>query len=230
METKMNISDLVWDEKIYPREKTNEKTIDAYCEALDAGAQFPPIEIQRVRNYPEREGEIFIILDGVHRYDAYRRGKVEEVEVKEWRPETIDYKENQIILLLEAAERNRNHGDRLTENDKKGVARSIAEGDPKRTFTEKQIADKLVVIQETVSNWISDIRARQRAGRNAKIIHLSRLGLTQEEIAEVVGKDRSVISRKGVSISLALFSRTRSLLLPPDYSSIGYRRKQYSLL
>jgi len=195
METKMNISDLVWDEKIYPREKTNEKTIDAYREALDAGAQFPPIEVQRVRNYPEREGEIFIILDGVHRYDAYRRRKVEEVEVKDWRPEAIDYKENQIMLLLEAAERNRNHGDRLTENDKKGVARSIAEGDPKRTFTEKQIADKLGVIQETVSNWISDIRARQRAGRNAKIIYLSRLGWSQEEIAELMGKDRSIISR-----------------------------------
>jgi SNF2 family DNA or RNA helicase len=36
--------------------------------------------------------------------------------------------------------------------------------------------------------------------------------------------------KKGVSISLALFSRTRSLLFPPDYFSITYWCNHYSLL
>ena len=91
-------------------------------------------------------------------------------------PNAIDYRESQPILLLEEAERNRRHGDRLTERDKRDVARSIAKADPKIIYTEQKIAEKLGVVRETINNWISDIRAQQRAGRGAKIIRLSRLG------------------------------------------------------
>jgi len=57
--------------------------------------------------------------------------------------------------------------------------------------------------QAYLSNWISDIRAQQRASRDAKIIRLSRLacppsfwrGWTQEKISKVVGLDRSAVSR-----------------------------------
>ena len=48
----VNISDLTWDQFIYPRGGKSEKTINAYVEALAIGAQFPPIKIQRVFNYP----------------------------------------------------------------------------------------------------------------------------------------------------------------------------------
>jgi hypothetical protein len=47
-----NISDLIWDETIYPRSARKQQTIDAYSEVLTAGAQFPPIIIQPVVNYP----------------------------------------------------------------------------------------------------------------------------------------------------------------------------------
>ncbi|PXF56279.1 MAG: hypothetical protein C4B58_14065 [Deltaproteobacteria bacterium] len=57
------------------------------------------------------------------------------------------------------------------------------------------LAEKLGVIQQTVNTWISDIRVRQKAGRNTVILRLNRLGWTQEMIAKVVGLDRSVISR-----------------------------------
>ena len=43
--------------------------------------------------------------------------------------------------------------------------------------------------------WISDIRARQKAGRNVAIIRLSRLGWAQEQIAEVVGVSRGRITQ-----------------------------------
>jgi len=39
----METGALIWDEKIYPREKKSDKTVDTYCEALNAGAEFPPI-------------------------------------------------------------------------------------------------------------------------------------------------------------------------------------------
>jgi len=191
----METGALTWDEKIYPREKKSEKTVDTYCEALNAGAEFPPIEIQRVTNYPDKEGETFIILDGFHRWEAYKRNKAAEIGIKEWIPEAIDYKQSQIILLLEAAERNSRHGDRLAENDKKRTARRIAEADRKKIYTEEQIAEKLSVSRRTVSDWISDIRSRQNADRNSKIICLSRLARTQEEIADAVGTTQGRVAQ-----------------------------------
>jgi plasmid maintenance system antidote protein VapI len=49
---------------------------------------------------------------------------------------------------------------------------------------ETALADKLGVIQQTVNAWITDIRARQKTNRDSIIIRLSRLGWTQEKIAE----------------------------------------------
>lgn len=51
--TNFPISDLTWDQFIYPRGGKSEKTINAYVEALEIGAQFPPIKIQRVFNYAD---------------------------------------------------------------------------------------------------------------------------------------------------------------------------------
>lgn len=45
------ITDLTWDRFIYPRGTKNQRTIDAYIEALAIRAQFSPIKIQRVFNY-----------------------------------------------------------------------------------------------------------------------------------------------------------------------------------
>jgi hypothetical protein len=39
----INISDLTWESSIYPRGGKNEKTVEAYVEALTIGAQFSPI-------------------------------------------------------------------------------------------------------------------------------------------------------------------------------------------
>ena len=47
------------------------------------------------------------------------------------------------------------------------------------------------VTQQTINTWISDIRVRQKASRDTIIIRLSRLGWTQEQIAEVVGVSRN---------------------------------------
>ncbi len=55
--------------------------------------------------------------------------------------------------------------------------------------------EKLGVIRQTVNTWISDIRVRQKAGREATIIRLNRLGWTQEQIAELVGMSRGRVTQ-----------------------------------
>jgi len=75
------------------------------------------------------------------------------------------------------------------------IARDIATSDPECKWTEETLAQRLGVIRQTVNTWISDIRARQRAGRDIIIIRLIRLGRTQEQIAEVVGISRGRVTQ-----------------------------------
>ena len=128
------IADLTWDQFIYPRGGKSEKTINAYVEALAIGAQFPPIKIQRVFNYADGNEAIdaTIIIDGIHRWFAFKESRIKKIAAVEWKKEPLDYEKHRIALLLESAECNTRHGDRLSPRDKKKVARDIAISDPER--------------------------------------------------------------------------------------------------
>ncbi len=148
--------------------------------------------------------EAWLITDGVHRLCAYQElGKkedfepVKEITVEEWQPGVIlDYQKSWIDLKLRGAEKNTEHGDRLSENNKKAIAQDTADNDPNFDYTEEVIAAKLKVVQQSVSGWISSIRLKQRAKRESVIVRLSRLGWTQKEVAKAVGyDDRSTISK-----------------------------------
>jgi hypothetical protein len=174
----VKISDLTYESSIYPRGGKNEKTINAYVEALNIGAQFPPIKIQRVFNYPDgnEKTEATLILDGIHRIFAFKESGIKKIAAVEWKKEPLDYEKHRIALLLEAAVLNISHGDRLDARDKKRIARDIASTDPECKWTGAALAEKIGVIQQTINKWISDIRARQRVGRNTRILRFHRLG------------------------------------------------------
>jgi len=207
----VNISDLTWDHFIYPRAGKSDKTISAYVEALTVGAQFPPIKIQRVFNYADGNGttEATIILDGVHRWFMFKERGIKEIAVVEWKDKPLDYEKNKVALLLESAECNTSHGDRLSASDKKRIARDIAASDPECKWTEEALAEKLGVIQQTVNTWISDIRARQKVCRNIVIVRLNRLGWTQEQIAEIAGMTQGRVAQ---IINNTNFSEINNLL------------------
>jgi len=195
---KINISDLTWDQFIYPRSAKSQKTISSYVEALALDAQFPPIKVQQVFNYTDENGarhdHATIILDGVHRWSAFQEKGIKEIPTIEWKDKPLDYEENKIPLLLESAQSNISHGDRLSVNDKKRVARDIAFSDPECRVRETALAEKLGVSRSSVNLWISDIRARQRTSRDSTIIRLSLLGWTQEKISDKVGPSQNRIS------------------------------------
>ena len=187
MEAKVN--DLTWDTFIYPRGAKSEQTVSAYVDALAAGAEFPPIKIQKVFNYTNGNGatEATVILDGIHRLFAFRESGLKKIEAVEWKKKPIDYEKTKTALLLESAEYNISHGDRLSPGDKKRIAREIASTDSECKWKESTIATKLGVTRQMVNIWIADIRARQKASRNTVILRLSRLGWPQEKISETVG-------------------------------------------
>jgi len=214
----VNISDLTWDQFIYPRGNKSEKTISSYVEALEIGAQFPPIRIQRVFNYADGNEttvqsagrhEATVIVDGIHRWFAFKEKGIKKIAAVEWKDKPLDYEKNKTALLLESAKCNTSHGDRLSPGDKKRIARDIPTSDPECKWTELALAEKLGVIQQTVNTWISDIRGRQKAGRNTVILRLSHLGWSPEKIAEAVALSRT---RTSEIVGNANFGKIDTLL------------------
>jgi len=186
------IKDIVKDPDIYPRRNESPKTIEAYAEALEAGAKFPPIIVQKISTNDGKEYTVF--LDGLHRARAFERVKRKTIEVEYWKRDTLNKEEWLTRLQLESAKRNATHGDRLGSEDKKYQARKICEKNP--NATEQEIADALGVSQQTVSSWVSDIKLMQKAERQAIIYRLKSLGWTQQEIGEKIGLTQRAVSDK----------------------------------
>ena len=194
----MKTDEVIWDEAVYPRSAVNRRTVDAYVEALSIGATFPPVLVQQVVNYtPGRDvsATVLILIDGVHRWHAFRRAGRTDIPVVHYQDAVLDYEAVKTELLLESARNNTRHGDRLTPADKKRIARDIASSDPKTRYTETALAEKLGVAQQTVNAWITDIRARQKTNRDSMIVRLSRLGWTQEKIAKTTQMTQGRASR-----------------------------------
>ena len=141
----VKISDLTYESSIYPRGGKNEKTVEAYAAALTIGAHFPPIKIQTVFNYPDGDEttEAIIILDGIHRWSAFKESGFKKIAAVQWRDKPLDYEKNKVALLLESAQCNISHGDRLSPSDKKRISRDIASTDPECIWTESALAERL---------------------------------------------------------------------------------------
>ena len=181
-------------------------------EALSIGAQFPPIVVQQVVNYTpggDLSATELIIIDGVHRWCAFKEAGRTQIPVIHYQDGVLDYEAAKIELLLESAQNNTTHGDRLTIADKKRIARGIAVADPDHTYTETALADKLGVSRQAVNTWITDIRARQTSSREAVIIRLQRLGWTQKKISDLVGLSQNRVCE---IIGNAIYGNTDNLL------------------
>ena len=222
----INTTDLTWSHFIYPRASKSDETIDAYAEALSLGAQFPSIKIQKVFNYldGDRTIEAILILDGIHRWFAFKEKGIRVIDAVEWKSDALDYEKHKTELLLESARCNISHGDRLAAKDKRRVARDIASTDPDRKWTESALAEKLGIIQQTVNTWISDIRARQKAGRNITITRLNRLGWTQEQISSIVGMTQGRVAQ---IINNTIFGEINNLL--SQGRDMEYIAKHYNM-
>ena len=194
----LNVKDLIWDRDTYAREQTSNNTVEQYTAALSAGAQFPPIQVERLANYPGQDGNVVVsIRDGYHRWAAHQRQEVATIEAEFWTDDVLDYSDRAVRCQLKAqsAFYNKQHGDRTSEKDKRETARYIAENDPEKVWGEQAIADKVGAPPSTIHDWIADIRAKQRASRAAAVYRLDRLGWTGAKTSALLGVDPSTVSR-----------------------------------
>jgi len=173
----VNLSDIVFDETIYPRAEWSQSTVNRYAEALNAGDEFPPIVLETDTNR---------LLDGKHRLEAHRQAIRNTIRVV-WQevPEGIPAK-------LFAASLSAKHGDRIKGDELKLIAREIAEDNP--DYDLKTIASYSGVTRQTVSKWVGDILERRRELLRLQALLLNRTGWSQTQIAQQLGKGQATIS------------------------------------
>jgi len=198
--TTIKLADVVWDSKIYPREKWKTGTISNYVDALKAGGKFPPIVLEEETNR---------LIDGIHRWKAHQeyleeyqehqqQSTLEGMKRDGWAPasETIEVEYVEIPegvpAKLFAAHFSTKHGDRITPAERKVVAREVCEENP--DFTLEVISEYLDVSTSTAGNYVSDIKARRREQQKTVAYRLHRLGWTQEETANTVGCSQRYVS------------------------------------
>lgn len=175
---KMKLSEIIFDEKIYPRISRDDEKINLYRQAIDL---LPPIIISKNKK----------LIDGYHRLIAYRLEQKKEIEA-----EILDITEDQDIYL-EALKRNSSHGMQLNLVEKKRAAIALYEED---RFTQEEIAVILSISQKSVSNYIADLIKIKNEERNRLIIDLYLKCYTEKEISgrlEKIGVnlDRSQVNR-----------------------------------
>jgi hypothetical protein len=217
---KINIHEIILDDDIYPRKMKSPKTIEKYTEALRSGAEFPPIELQRIN-----DGEIkTVIIDGYHRWQAHLiaqqqaeptkdvKGKpftsfrsapdlleqsqdFSQIDFRYWKDEVLDKKENLNILRLRAGELNSSHGDRMSREDYMELAKQIAKDDPDHKISSGEMSKAWHWSDRTVRDWVKDIRASQQAKRNKIIYKLSLLGWSTREIEQIIEVSDTTVTR-----------------------------------
>jgi transposase len=142
-------------------------------DGLRDGSVFPPIEL---------DVNELVLLDGYHRWKAYQEAGIEVIDALLVNLEGMP-------RLLYSAGRNSLHGDRLSNSEKREVARQMAEAGVAITV----IKEQLKVSLGTVSNWVSDIIQRRQRERDARIWWLHLLGWTEREIAQQVGVSNGLV-------------------------------------
>jgi len=99
------IDDCVVVEEYSPRSELGIEAVDLYFNQLQNGVTFPPIIIQLEKN---------IIIDGRHRYEAYKKIGYEHIRIRYY-----DISEKDILPT--AIKLNREHGLPLTKTDREAL-------------------------------------------------------------------------------------------------------------
>jgi len=173
------ICEIILDKEIYPRDKIDQKRVGIFAENIREGFLFDPIEVER---HPERKGE-YRILDGVHRWDAYKATGATEAQVIIKNLDGAD-------PLLYAAKKA--IGPRqLTEEEARNTARRAFQNNP--MLTSSEIGQAIGRSRQTIDCYISDLRAATEMELDLKIFRMNRLGIPQERIAERLGVPRTTL-------------------------------------
>jgi DNA modification methylase len=135
-----------------------------------------------------------ILIDGFHRYYAYKNKDQNEIEV------TVINTQNDNDLFLKAIEMNSSHGLALSMREKRKHVVNLYKkllDDGNCGFNIKRLKKVFSIPDSTFSDWTKDLNDELEAQRLEKILDLYlKAELTYDEIANLIGLTKSSISNK----------------------------------
>ena len=128
-----------------PRQELAESTIDSYVEALNDGAQFPPVVVFY-------DGHDYWLADGFHRVEAHRKAGRPSIAVE-------IHQGSQRDAILYSVGANSTHGLPRTNADKRRAVERLLRDDEWCQWSDRVIAEKCRVGHALVSRARKDIPA-----------------------------------------------------------------------
>lgn len=166
----MKVHDVVYREDLYPRFKPSAAKIIEYSMNIDV---LPPIEINQDN----------ILIDGYHRVKAFETAEIEEI------PVTITETKSEEALFMLAVKRNSQHGQQLTQDEKKKLA--IRWWD---VMDEADILDTLSITKRMYSTWTKDKQKEKEKEIKQRILEMHLACYTQQAIADAVGMSQQSVT------------------------------------
>lgn len=143
------LSNIVFDEKLYPRHKYSWQTSYEYSQQMKGGAIFPPLVVASLNNH-------YILVDGKHRYEAYKSNKEENIQV------IIISVKDEKELYLKAVEYNLHHGQKLFAIDRAKIISDLQKFGVSNEQISKLIHMKVENVQQFKTDRIyTDIKTGQ---------------------------------------------------------------------
>ena len=173
------ITQIILDEEIYPRGAVYPKRVSMFAENIRDGFEIDPIEVQV---HPE-DGDKYRILDGAHRWHAYKEIGATKLPVHIITLDGLDpllYAAKKAIGPLQ-----------LSEEEARNTARRAYEKNARLSSAE--IGKAIGRSRRTVDNYIADLRAKTQVELDLKIFRMSCLGIPQERIALRLVQTRDII-------------------------------------
>ena len=173
------VTQIILDEEIYPRSSVYPKRISMFAENMRDGFKIDPIEVQIHPEYDDK----YRILDGAHRWNAYKEIGATEIPVHIITLDGLDpllYAAKKAIGPLQ-----------LTEDEARTTARRAFQNNSRLTSAE--IGKAIGRSRRTVDSYIVDLRAATQMELDFKIFRMNYLGIPQERIATRLGLDQKTI-------------------------------------
>ena len=164
------ITQIILDEEIYPRSGVYPKRVSMFAENIRDGFKIDPIEVQIHPEY----GDKYRILDGAHRWHAYKEIGATEIPVHIITLDGVDpllYAAKKAIGPLQ-----------LTEEDARTTARRAYENNPR--LTSYEIGQAIGRSRQAVDSYIADLRASTELEIDLQIFRMHRINIPQERISK----------------------------------------------
>jgi hypothetical protein len=175
----IKLSDVIFDEVIYPRQKHDPALVQQYAddiEQIEADAKFISVSAD------------LKVLDGKHRLLAYKTrfdGQDRDIQVFMY-PVTAPHEQLALAVKL-----NSGHGRQLNRDDKEESAKRLfAYG-----YSYDAIAKMLSVGKAKISGWLARTVKEQKDRRDRKIFQMWMACHPQEEISKAADCDQATVAR-----------------------------------